>query len=325
LPSFGSSASNDSKKPYVYAQATGDSPQAVSTAVSREEDPPPVAKTPATQKHEVGSVRQATDDVKKLSDPSTTGIVELEVSMPKKLDLPMPELLPIIEAKAELEPFLVAMQCMLDGRHQEALKHLSAYDNDKQEVFLRLAPMIETFVKKRMEELTTAEIANMLKGLDGLRDSLRPRSELVVSKMLCCKEVRGYGWYIPLPESHSFLAGTPERVGEQVKLYVELKNFASEPTKEGEFITKLSCALELRDAKKVVWSTKFEGNETTLKRSSRLNDLYSLYGFYVPAVPPGSYQLTLRIADETNPKSVRIASKSMEFRVTPVAGTTHRP
>jgi hypothetical protein len=136
--------------------------------------------------------------------------------------------------------------------------------------------------------------------------------------MQCCKEVRGYGWYVPLPDSHQFLAGTSERIGEQVKLYVELKNFASEATKDGEYITKLSCALELRDATKVVWSTKFEGSETTLRRSARLNDLYIPYGFYVPAVAPGTYQLTLRIADETNPKAVRVASKSMEFRVTPV-------
>ncbi len=315
FPYFGNST-NDSPHP-PHDRVKSQPPEvdhAISTANAREEPKPARTNLPE------GPPREA--EPKKKPD-GITGIVTLEPDAGKPVIVQSPGPLPqLIADKTDFEPIVLALQRMLEGRHQDAIKHLSAYDGDKQELFLRLLPILSTLVKKRIEDLSTQEVAVLNKQIDGLRDQFRPRSELVVSRMCYCKEVRGYGSYVPLPDSHAFLAGTKDRIGEQVQLYVELKNFASEPTKDGEFLTKLSCSLELRDAKEVVWSKRFDGGETTLRRSSRLNDFYSRYGFYVPALSPGTYQLTINIADETNPKNVRIASKSIEFRVTPVANPT---
>jgi hypothetical protein len=245
-------------------------------------------------------------------DPATPKNVGVNIQVPP------PQV--AAQKKSEYEPIVMALQRMLEGRHQDAIKFLSAYENDKQELLLRLLPPLATIVKKRVEDLSTQEVTVLIGQYQATIDDLRPRSELIVSRMCYCEEVRGYAWYRALPDNHTFLTGTESRIGELVQLYVELKNIASEPTKEGEFVTKLRCSLELVDSTgKKVWSKSFDGNETTLRRSARLNDFYSRYGFYVPAVPAGTYQLTLRIADETNPQKRRVAQKSLDFRVTPVA------
>lgn len=249
----------------------------------------------------------------------STGIVTLELEGDKSANAQPAPLPQLVNDKTEYEPIVLALQRMLEGRHQDAIKQLSAYDGDKQELFLRLLPILSTLVKKRIEDLSTQEVAVLTKQIDGLKDNLRPRSELIVSRMCYCKEVKGFARVLALPDTHAFLAGTPDRFGEQVQVYVELKNFASEPISDGLFMTKLACSLELRDAKQVVWSKRFDPNETTLRASSRLNDFYSRFGFYTPPLPAGTYQLTLNVSDETNAKNVRVASRTMEFRVTPVA------
>lgn len=239
---------------------------------------------------------------------------------------PLP-LIPAVEqklGKREHAPFFDAFQSILEGRHQEAIRHLEFYDKGTQEFFLRLLPTLSIFVKNRsIDDLTPAETAVISDQLYGLLAMLRPRSELVVNKMCCCRRIRGYGSYEPLPENHAFLAGSAaDRPGELVQLYVELKNFASEPTPDALFLTKLACTLELHNARgEKVWSYGFDRNETTHRRQARINDFYSNYSFYVPAIAPGAYQLTIVIADETNPELRRVARKSLEFRVTPVSNT----
>jgi hypothetical protein len=334
IPYFGSTADESPETIRIHEQKRVDTTKShlISTADTREEHNRTVAKPPEGPAQQTGPLsiqplRLApdTDGPKKRHDGGT-GIITLEPGQdpatPKNVGVSVQAAPPQIAAqkKSEYEPIVMALQRMLEGRHQDAIKFLSAYEGDKQELLLRLLPILTTLVNKRVEDLSTQEVGVLNNQLDGLRDTLRPRSELLISRMCYCEEVRGYAWYRALPDNHAFLTGTENRIGELVQLYVELKNIASEPTKEGEFLTKLNCSLELVDSTgKKVWSKSFDGNETTLRRSARLNDFYSRYGFYVPAVPAGTYQLTLRIADETSPQKRRVAQKSLDFRVTPVA------
>jgi hypothetical protein len=334
IPYFGTTADETSETICTHEQTRVGPTKSrlISTADAREEHNRTVARPPEALAQQTGSLsiqpfRMApdTDGPKKRHDGGT-GIIPPEASLepvlPKNVDVSVQAAPPQIAApkKNEYEPIVMALQRMLEGRHQEAIKFLSAYENDKQELLLRLLPPLATIVKKRVEDLSTQEVTVLIGQYQATIDDLRPRGDLIVSRMCYCEEVRGYAWYRALPDNHVFLTGTQSRIGELVQLYVELKNVASEPTKEGEFLTKLNCSLELVDSTgKKVWSKSFEGNETTLRRSARLNDFYSRYGFYVPAVPAGTYQLTLRIADETNPQKRRVAQKSLDFRVTPVA------
>ena len=178
--------------------------------------------------------------------------------------------MPVVEQKGEFEQAVLALQYMLEGRHPDAIKALAAYDADKQELLLRFMPVFVTLIKKRLDDMSSEEVAVLNKQLFRMIDQLRPRSELTISKMCYCKDVFGYGSYNALPDHHPFLAGTENRIGEKVQLYIELKNFASEPTKDGEFLTKLSCMLELHDAaEKKVWSKRVEAKETALVRRAQ--------------------------------------------------------
>jgi len=334
IPYFGSTAEESPETICIHEQKRVDTTKShlISTADAREGHNQTVAKSPEGAAQQTGPssiqpfrLAPEADGPKKRHD-GVTGIIALEPGQdpatPKNvgvnIQVPPPQI--AAQKKSEYEPIVMALQRMLEGRHQDAIKFLSAYDNDKHELLLRLLPPLATIVKKRVDDLSTQEVTVLIGQYQATIDDLRPRSELIVSRMCYCEEVRGYAWYRALPDNHTFLTGTESRIGELVQLYVELKNIASEPTKEGEFLTKLRCSLELVDSTgKQVWSKSFDGNETTLRRSARLNDFYSRYGFYVPAVPAGTYQLTLRIADETNPQKRRVAQKSLDFRVTPVA------
>jgi len=244
-----------------------------------------------------------------------------EANPPKLLPIPTsPPLPPVVGKQREYADLVQALQDMLDGRHEEAVKHLRKYDDATQELFLRLLPPLTILVKKRLDDMSPQEITVLIKGLINLRDTLIPRSELTISNMKFCKWVKAYGNYQELPENHAFLTGTADRLGEEVQLYVELSNFESKQTKDGDYLTKLACTLELHDSDgKKVWAKSVETNKTTHHSRSPMNDFYSNYSFYVDTIPAGTYRLTIRLADETNPdaKQRRVASESLVFRVTP--------
>lgn len=264
----------------------------------------------------IGTVHEEIIKPKKASQ-GASAVVE-SVGEPKPLTIQPPPL-PLVDKKRE-DALLDALKSLIEKRHDEAIQLLRVYDKETQEIIIRVLPVLTLVAQKPFSELTSQEIAIVNEQLFSALIMLRPRCELAVSKTCFCKEVLGFGWYKPLAENHAFVTGTKDRLGEEVQLYVELKNFLSEKTKDGDFVTKLACTLELQDsAGKKVWSHRFDRADAASRRSAQLNDLHRNYTFYVPAIPPGTYQLTLQITDETNPEQRRVASEKLIFRVTPVA------
>ena len=216
-------------------------------------------------------------------------------------------------------PLVEALQCMLDDRHQEALQHLQAYDPETQEFFLGVLPTLTLFTKKRLQELSTQEVAVLYDQFQSSMVKLRPRTELLIEKMCFCEKVSGFGVYQPRA-ARPFLASTPSRPGDQVQVYLELKNFASEKAASGLFETRLKVSGEILDADgkpvapALVWMT----GEEPLRSRTRLHDYYNSYVFYVPVVAPGNYQLVLRVVDLTTPDHPRETTKALDFRVTAI-------
>jgi hypothetical protein len=199
---------------------------------------------------------------------------------------------------------------------------LKAYDTETQEFYLRILPIMTIFAKKHINDLNSQEVAVLSEQLQSLLTTVRPRTELVIDRMCCCKLITNFGMYQPLPEEHAFVASSAERPdGETVRLYVEVRNFASVP-RGGFFETRLSSAIEIRDARgQKVYDFDFKISEKQLM--TRVNDYYIPYTFTVPNLPPGTYQLVLRIADETVPGVRRIAQKAIDFRITSVGTRAH--
>lgn len=229
--------------------------------------------------------------------------------------------LTLMEDKApDFEPAVQAFHLILANKHQEAIKVLRTYDDSTQEFFLRMFPLLAQIARTSIDKMSAQERSTLYEQVKGVEIFLRERCELLITKMAYCKSIHGFADYVPLPADHSFLAKTENRPGDLVQLYVELKNFASKQMKEGDYLTKLACSLELKDMHgHKVWSHTFDKNETTHRRSACLNDYHGNYSFYVPALPTGTYQLTLQVVDETVPEHRRVARKSIVFRVTPVA------
>jgi hypothetical protein len=238
------------------------------------------------------------------------GYSPAEAPLSKPIDIP--------KDAPKRSPLVEALESILEGRHQDALRQLQAYDAETQEFYLRILPTLTIFTRKRIDELTAVEIAVLNEQLQSLLATLRPRTELVIDRMCFCEWVRAYGIYQPLTDAHAFVAPSGERPGELVRLYVEVRNFASVP-RGNCYETRLASAIEIRDAQgKRVHVLDFKDGKEPLKSLTRLNDYYNTYTFPVPELPPGTYQLVLELSDDTLSGARRVAQKTLEFRVTAV-------
>lgn len=216
------------------------------------------------------------------------------------------------------EPLADALQCVLENKHDEALRHLSVYDAETQELFLGLLPTLSILSKKKLTELSVAEVSVLHEQLYSLIGTLRPRTPLAIAKVCYCEWVKGYGNYKPLPEGHAFSAPTASRPGELVQLYVELRNFVN-VSRQGAFETRFCSSVEICDGRgEVVWTWRFEDEKQPIRSRTPLSDWYNNYSFQVPkSLPPGMYRLTIQVTDETVPESRRVARQNLEFRVAP--------
>lgn len=222
-----------------------------------------------------------------------------------------------VAVKKEVLPDV--LQCMLDKHHHEALQLLKKYDQATQDFFLGILPVVARVSEKPLESMSGEEVAVMQETLERILETLRPRSVLAVNHMCFCESVKGFGVYKPLPEGHVFQAGCPTRPGDLVQVYVELRNVCSE-RREHYHETLLSSYVEITDPRdpkgRVLWKHRFDDSKQPLRSRTRLHDYYNNYSFYVPQrLPPGTYQLTIQVTDETRREAPRVARKSVEFRV----------
>lgn len=224
---------------------------------------------------------------------------------------------------AKEEPIVEALRCVLADRYSDAIEVLKAYDPATQELYIRLLPVLVGLSRNNLNKLSSPEIATLNDQLLSLLATLRPRTELTIGKACYCEWIRSYGIYKPLPDGHGFAAPSPGRHGDEVHLYVELKNFSSE-LRGATYETRLSSSLEIRPSNDVadskpMWEYKFPDRKLPVSSRTMLNDYYQHYIFEVPLLPPGAYTLTLQIADETRSDIRRVARKSLEFRVNSVS------
>jgi RNA polymerase sigma factor (sigma-70 family) len=140
-------------------------------------------------------------------------------------------------------------------------------------------------------------------------------SGLVIDNACFCEKITSFGFYEPLPEGHVFRISQSEDTREMVRLYAEVRNFASE-LKNGYHVTRIASLLEIRDQKDVlVWSSSF-GDEKPIRSRTMLHDFCKNYVFYLPnSLAAGTYTLVIRVTDQTRPEQPRVAKKALELRV----------
>jgi hypothetical protein len=241
----------------------------------------------------------------------------------------LPEVPPLFDKKKEDQsstsqkvasknlPMVDALRCVLENQPEDALRHLQSYDQETQDLLLRLLPTAGIFAHKKVCDLSRDEAEKVSEQFVAMQAIVRPRTELVITKACFCEWARAFGIYKPLAADHGFLASTAQRPGEMVHLYVELKNFFSDAKPSGYHETCLASTVEIRDAKgQPLWTHRFEDEKKPLRSLTPINDYFNNYSFTLPQLPPGSYTLTIAVADQTRADQRRVATKSVDFRVT---------
>ena len=321
--------------PYFGGQTVVEPKKADASAVAKPADPQPspsastvvkspVAPLPVVDAQSPGPVFDPallkSGEPKKAAE-GVPGMVVLEEPM---------QAVPAKAAQADkndrkFEPAVIALQYVLDNRPDEALKLLQKYDKSTQEFLLNWMPAVAIILRSPINQMSAQEIEIYNQLFSRGSQDVRNYTELVISKMCFCRRIQSFGAYEPLPVDYAFF-GAPGRYGELVQVYVELKNFVSDQVKDGDYVTKLACSLEIKNSRgeKVKWyhggtTHQFNREETTHHCRSRMNDLHENFSFNVPAMPPGTYLLTIQIVDETLPSHRRVAQQSLPFRVTQVA------
>jgi hypothetical protein len=259
--------------------------------------------------------------------PSRTGVPPAAPS-PATADLPAaplpaptePPAKPAPDPRPEPaeEPLLAALRCLLHKHPAEAVKWLERYDKPNQELLLCLLPLAARLTEDNLDQASPQYLATVLEQLSSLSRPLRSRAALSIEKLCFCREIKGYGLYEPLPDDHAFRTGSDSRPGEMVQVYVEVRNFVSEP--QGPFhLTRLASSLQICDLKgNVVWRHAFpdaraERDWGDRSRTPR-TDYFINFNFWMPQLPPGYYTLWVQVEDVLT-KPHRMDRRSLDFKV----------
>ncbi|HUU82892.1 MAG TPA: hypothetical protein VM243_05240 [Phycisphaerae bacterium] len=137
-----------------------------------------------------------------------------------------------------------------------------------------------------------------LEAVNDLRNVLRARSDLLIPVVALCTRVQTFGVYEELP-ADALLPHRPNRA----IVYVEIRNFLSEESSNGQYRTVLSDELELLTASgQSVWRHE-EPEIVDLCRRQR-EDFFLAQMVTLPAtLGPGEYVLKVTVQDALSGKS----------------------
>jgi hypothetical protein len=227
------------------------------------------------------------------------------------------------------EPLLVAMRDYLQKppRPDHALDALSHYEKPNQEMLLVVLPFAARLTGENVGAMRPDEAAILADKLQDIEDRLRQRAALHIEKMLFARKIDDFGVYVarePVNGIHTFEGGFGDQVGEEVLVYLELRNVSSR--QRGDlYETRLVGTVELID-----WDNQsaYKRDFTPpphLGRSAR-RDFFVKCSFSVPRkVPPGRYTMRVEIRDVTGlppdaatvrPPMHRVASQKLDLQVT---------
>jgi hypothetical protein len=204
-------------------------------------------------------------------------------------------------------PVVTALQLYFDGRPDEAVKMLAAYDAKDQEVLLCLLPLLAQFGRGGLwwEHMSSEERLANVQQLKSLTRDLERAAPLVIEHATFCRDIEGYGQPIRVPN-------TMFRPGDRVRIYVEVQNLIDREIKSDQFAVQLNGFLEILDVDgKAIWSKTIEG-QPSLSESLR-NDHFTQINFGIPRyLSPGNYTLRIGVADQ---QTNRRAQQTLQFRV----------
>jgi len=227
------------------------------------------------------------------------------------------------------EPLVVAMRAYLQKRPGDALDALSHYEKPNQDMLLVALPFAARLTEGNVAAMPPDEAARLADLLQGVEDRLRQRASLRIEKMLFARKIDDFGVYVarePLNGIHTFEGGFGDQVGEEVLVYLELRNVSCR--QRGDlYETRLVGTVELLDFQGQSAYRRDFSPQPHVGRSAR-RDFFVKCSFSVPRkVPPGRYTMRVEIRDVTGlppdattlkggAPSHRIAEQKLDLQVT---------
>jgi hypothetical protein len=226
------------------------------------------------------------------------------------------------------EPLVVALRDYLHGHPDDALNALSRYEKANQDMLLVVLPFAARLTEENLSHMTPREAAELADVLQGVEDRLRQRAALRIDKMLFARRIDDFGVYVarePVNGIHTFEGGAGDQVGEEVLVYLELRNVSSRQRGD-QYETRLVGTVELLDFEKRPAYRRDFSPPAHVGRSAR-HDFFVKCSFSVPRkVPPGRYTMRVEIRDVTGlpadsaalkagPPSHRVAEQTLDLQV----------
>jgi hypothetical protein len=247
----------------------------------------------------------------KAGSPGGSASAELSVNAPAKAagHVALREIVAQLAAQAPDTSFReqldARMLLVLAGEYERAREPLALVPHEQQEL---TSGLIETLIALRENQADGGGTATAtLHRLEQLADKLRPASDLGISRLVICREVRGFGQYQPI-EPPVFPAGAAA----EFVLYCEVRDFQSQAQADGQFVSRFSLkTLILNRAGDVV--NQVSDPELTDRCRNRRRDCFIPRLVRLPAtLSPGEYVAKVSLADKLGGQ---VAEQRVAFRV----------
>lgn len=187
----------------------------------------------------------------------------------------------------------------------EAALYESGNASEKDEEFWRELLLALAIYRGANGSTDSQQVSNTIDQLKSAIRELVPSSSLRIRRMDLCSEIHSFG-RIETFASNSFVASDP------ILLYVELENFSSQTTANGEWRTQFDAELKFMDAEGEVIETR-EVPDISDESSSERSDYYLSFELNIPShLQRGDYRIELRLQDR---QTRRTAAGDVKFRI----------
>jgi hypothetical protein len=217
------------------------------------------------------------------------------------------------------DPVVVALQCILDKRPEDAIKALNRIDKSNQELLLGLLALVARLNGSGLDQAKPHELAALIQQVESLELPLRSRAPLKINELCFCREATRFGCYEPIRDQPpTFQAAGEGRDGEFVQVYLEVSNFTVEQRVEQgktDYVAKLVSSLEVRDlGGHRVWGVQC-GDKPDVSRSPWRDHCICIQFRIPPELKPGHYTLWVQVQDVLTKPLRPPAPRSLDFRV----------
>jgi hypothetical protein len=179
---------------------------------------------------------------------------------------------------------------LLAERPDDAVGEVESLPEAEEEAFKQLMFGLSTWLSADEERRPPLRNARILRSLKDAAGELAVAAKLDVKNLRFCETVEGFGWYKEFPTAQF-------KPKQQVILYAEVENFASQKKGLDTFETELSVSYQIFDDGGALVDERDLPLDKELCRNQR-RDYFLAYRIYLPdGIAEGRYRLELTVED----------------------------